>query len=170
MGMDIHVKLYKYDEDRNQFKKVTLYRWNEKKGEYQEVYIFPGRNSEMFDGMKNGDENDGYGYFPTSPIRLNSFFDPDREELEKTMNTQGYFDFWEINLAEFALYCRNHPKVVNYDIEWDEEQEGKFIKPTKENPICNLFKEICSYGAFADEWEWGFNPLSLYKVVIYFDW
>ena len=169
MGMDIHVNLYKYDEERNQFMKMTLYTWDYKEGKHKEVYLFPGRDHSMFEGMKHGDETDGYGYFPTRAISLNSFFDPDRKELEEDMSAQGYFDFWEINLAEMALYCKEHPVVTDYDAYWDDE-DPNFVKPTKKNPICGLYEEICNYARFVDEWNWDFEPLSSYKVVIYFDW
>ncbi len=169
MGMDIHIKLFKYDNERNQFKKLTLYRWDYKDGKHKEVYIFPGRNSEMFEGMKDGDESDGYGIFPSFPIKLNSLFDPDREEIEKTMKTTGFFDFNEINLAEMALYCKEHPTVTDYDVEWHNE-DPNFVKPTKKNPICDLYEEICSYASFADNWDWDISPLSEYKIIYYFDW
>lgn len=168
MGVDIHIKLFKYDNERNQFKKLTLYRWDYKTGEYKEVYIFPGRNSEMFDGMKEGDEVDGYGVFPSSSIKLNSLFDPDREEIEEKMHTTGCYDFNEINLAEMALYCKEHPTVTDYDVEWHDE-DPNFVKPTKKNPICDLYDEICQYGYFADNWDWDFSSLSEYKVIYYFD-
>lgn len=169
MGMDIHVQLYRYNKEDNFYEKLALYRWDSKEGKHKEVYLFPGRDSEMFDGMKSGDEVDGYGYFPTHSVALNSFFEPDRKELEEVMGTQGYFDFWEVNLAEMALYCKEHPQVTDYDAPWDDEKPG-FVKPTKKNPICNLYEEICSYAQFANQWGWDFDPLSYYKVVIYFDW
>lgn len=169
MGMDIHIKLFKYDNERNQFKKLTLYRWDYKTGEYKEVYIYTGRNSEMFNGMTDGgSDSDGYGYFPASSIKLNSLFDPDREEIEKDMKATGFFDFNEINLAEMALYCKEHPRVVDYDVTWHNE-DPNFVKPTKDNPICDLYKEICQYAAFADNWNWDFSPLSEYKIIFYFD-
>jgi len=167
MGVDIHIKLFKYNEKENIFEKITLYRWDKKTGKYQEADVFPGRDSEMFNGMTVGDDIDGYGYFPSSPICLNSLFELDKKEIEEDMKTMGYYDFNEINLAEMALYCDRHKKVVDYNAEWNDE-DPNFIKPTKDNPICSLFEQICQYLSFADDY-WDFKPLSYYKVIFYFD-
>ena len=168
MGVDIHIKLFKYDRENNIYDKITLYYWDYKKGKHEEVYIFSGRNSEMFDGMMHGDEVDGYGYFPTTSIALNSLLEPERKEYERLMKIQGCYDFCEINLAEMALYCKRHPEVTDYDVEWNDE-DPNFVKPKKKNPICDLYDEIIQYLKFADEWEFDFLPLSYYKVIIYFD-
>ena len=182
MGMDIHIKITKYDEIDNLYKELILYRPGEtyhydEKGnkivdnpDYEIVRVFNGyRNSEMFDGMKNGNETDGYGYFPTSPIRLNSLEPKLREEIKKHQKAQGYFDFWEINLAEWKAYNLEHSTVVDYDanVDWDEIKD---VEPQKKNPIISLFQEICNYCSFAEGYSWDFSNLSDYKILIYFDW
>lgn len=181
MGVDIHIRLLKYDEKNNFYKELALYRPGEsyyfnEKGEkiiinpdYEKIYIYEGkRNSEMFDGMKNGDNVDGYGVFPMTSIKINSLEPTLKEEIEKKKTTVGYYDFFEINLAEMNAYILKHPKVTDYDVEWPEEV-NETNKPKKENPIISLFYEICSYAAFADSWHWDVSVLSDYKILIYFD-
>ena len=171
MGVDITVRVFKYDDKENHYKELKLYRPGveyhyTEKGEkiidnpdFERVPVYDGRNSEMFDGMKDGDSVDGYGYFPSSSIKLNALEESAREEIEKKMNTAGYYDFSEINLAEMRVYLLEHPTVVE-----------KGYKPQKENPIQDLFKSICAFCSFADNWDWSFAPLSAYKVVYYFNW
>ena len=109
MGCDIHLRLTKYDDKENVYKELVLYKPGESyhyedgkkvidNPDFQKVYIFDGcRNSEMFDGMKDGDEVDGYGIFPISPIKINSLEKELRADIEKKQNSEGYFDFYEIN-------------------------------------------------------------------------
>lgn len=163
MGRDIHLRLFKYDKDRNQFKRLILYKWNESKGQHEEVYIFVGRNYEMFEIMTDG-------YFPAESIVLNSLFDPDREEIEKEMGYNGTYDFKEINLAQLALYCERHQEILDYDADWsNEDSDPNFVEPKKANPVCSLFEDICKYAQFADDWDWDFEPLSNYKLIYFFD-
>ena len=184
MGMDIHVETFKLDKETNRYSKLTLYhkrdlsgytnlgpeniRLNEK--EYlSPVSIYDGRDYEMFNGLKDGDEDDGYGIFPWHSIYLNSFDDDAKKEISETMNTEGFFDFHEIALSEMALYCNEHPMVVDYDANWDLYNEGKAEKPMKKNPICDLYNDIYNYIKFADPDSWIANR-SDYKVIFYFDW
>ena len=190
MGMDIHVRLTRYDEKTNFYKELKLYKPGEEyhydeKGnkiidnpDFEVIHIFDGRNSEMFDGMKEGDENDGYGHFPWVPIKLNSLEPELRKDIEDKMGKEskehtGYFDFYEISLADMLIYLAKHKKVADYDASekaWDKYFAEEGPKPEKTNPIQDLYREICNYAAFADGWEWDFQPLSTYKVLFYFDW
>lgn len=190
MGMDIHIRLTKYNKETNLFEELTLYKpgeeyYYDKEGnkiitnpDFKKVRIFDGRNSEMFYGMKDGNENDGYGYFPWVPIKLNSLEPKLKKEIEDKMGKEqkeytGYFDFYEITLADMKLYLNNHPKVADYDADeklWDEYFDKGGPKPEKTNLIQYLYEEICNYAFFADNWSWGIEPLSAYKVLFYFDW
>lgn len=180
MGCDMFVRVLKYDEKSNYYTELQLFKPGEtyhytEKGEkivddpdYEKVSVYSGRDTEMFDGMKDGDNVDGYGYFPWSACKVNSYDPVFKKEIEKKQGTQGYYDFYEINLAEMKAYVLEHPTVVDYDVEWDDKKEG-FEKPQKDNPITELYERICSFISFAD-WMWNYNSLSDYKVVFYFNW
>ena len=184
MGRDIHVRIAKYNEETNKYDEICLYRTRNKyekydydengktiepKTPYVRVSVFSGRNSEMFDGMMDGNESDGYGTFPWRPIRMNSLEDSFKEKIQHYMDTQGYYDFHEISLTEIALYLKEHPKVSDYDAddkEWDDYWNGKGEKPVKDNLIKYLYDDICNYIYFADFLSY---DLSDYKVIFYFD-
>lgn len=177
MGKDIHVRLTKLNRETNLYEELALYKpgveyhYDEKGNKiidnpnFQKVYIYDGRNYEMFEGMKEGDGIDGYGDFPWTSINLNSLESELKREIEEKQNSQGYFDFYEINLADMKLYLNEHPIVVDYDGEWEEG-----VKSQKTNPIKYLYDNIYDYGYFADNWNWEIEPLSIYKVLFYFDW
>jgi len=180
MGCDIHVRASKLNKETNLYEELILWRpgveyhyaHNDATGEmekivdnpdFEKVYIYNGRNYEMFDGMKDGTEEDGYGNFPHFPIVLNSLEPAFRENIKEYMEATGFFDFWEISLAEMKLYLLEHPKVLDYyNCEEDEDV-------WKDNPIKDLFQDICNYINYADK-EWDWTPLSQYKIIIYFDW
>ena len=80
MGKDIHIRVAKYDTNTNLYKEIELFRkatndeidYQEDINGFKKVYIDVGRHSEMFEGMKDGDENDGYGHFPWTSINYAS--------------------------------------------------------------------------------------------------
>lgn len=174
MGMDLHIRIAKYNKETNLYDELVLYRPGEtyhytETGEkviddpnYERVLIYDGRDSEMFSGMKEGDETDGYGDFPWTPIALSSLEPKLRKNIEEYMGSTGFFDFYELTLADMKLYILDHPYVTDYD---SEEEEKK-----KVNPIVALFADICKYASLVDSWNWNFTPLSNYKVIFYFDW
>lgn len=188
MGADIHVRVYKYNRSTNFYDEIKIYRKRKPgdrsfekfdpetgetipwKDDYRPVYIDVGRDSEMFDGMKSGDEKDGYGNFPMTTLTLESFNPEARAKLEELKRTQGYYDFFEISLAEMKLYIMEHPFVADYDAEWEDEDFKKPLKdaPHKNNPIASLFLDIYSYIYIAENC-WMDDPLSFYKVVFYWD-
>lgn len=182
MGQDIHIRVAKYNEKTNLYDELVLYKPGKEyhydsngnkiidNPDFQKVYIYNGvRDYEMFDGMKEGDENDGYGNFPWVPIKFNSLEPSFRDRIKLKTLIDGYYDFYEINLADMKNYLHAHPVVIDYDSElWSEYEKDKRFKPRKDNPIEGLYKEICNYISFADDnWDW--NPLSFYKVIFYFD-
>ncbi len=181
MGVDIHIKLIRYDEETNFYKELALYHpgieyhYDEEGNkiidnpDFTKVRIYDRRNPEMFDGMTNGDEVDGYGIFPHTSIKLNSLEPKLKEEIEKDIKSIGYYDFFEANLSDIRYYLINHPTVVDYDDneKWATWKEGQ-PKPQKTNPIKYLYNDICNYAKFADE-NWDFNPMSVYKIIFYFD-
>ena len=181
MGQDIHVHVAKYNEKTNLYDELVLYKPGEEyhydselnkiidNPDFQRVHIYNKRDDEMFDGMKDGDENDGYGHFPWIPIRFNSLEPSFRDRIKSKTSIVGCYDFYEINLADMKNYLHDHPIVVDYDSElWEDYEKDKRFKPRKDNPIEGLYKEICNYIFFADnDWDW--IPLSSYKVIFYFD-
>lgn len=187
MSVDIHVRVFKYEKDENLYKELKLYRKRslDEKYEYdyktgkrieitsplKEIYIDLGRNYDMFDGMKHGDKEDGYGYFPWVPIALNSLEPEAAEELKELISSECVFDFSEISLADMKNYIHDHPFVTDYDVneeKWDE-YEKLGLKPTKTNPIKYVIAEIENFINFADPDAWLNYPLSYYKIIFYFD-
>ena len=179
----MHVRIAKYNKETNLYDELVLYRPGEtyhytETGEkviddskYERVPIYTGRNSEMFSGMKEGDETNGYGDFPWTAIALSSLEPKLRKNIEEYMNSSGYFDFYELTLADMKLYLNDHPTVSDYDADnekWDMYWENKGPRPQKSNPIQGLYENICNYISFADEW-YGWNLFSSYKIIIYFD-
>ena len=181
MGTDIHVRVAKYHPETNLFHELELFRkrkpdekeYDWKTGEelpwteYKKVYIELGRDYEMFDGMKHGDEQDGFGYFPWTSIAEASLEPSLKEEITKFKNTDGYFDFYEINLADMKNYLHSHPTVVDYESEeWDNWETGK-PKPLKDNPIKRLMEIVRGY-IFNTE-DTLYDPDSYYKIIFFFD-
>lgn len=178
MGVDIHVKITKYNEETHLYEELRLFRKrkpNEKQysyteegcvelpwDDYKEIYIDLGRNYEMFDGMKDGTEEDGYGVFPWQSLVLSSF-EPSFIEKMKEEKSFGYFDFYEINLSDLKLYLIHHPTVVDYEYGETEVEIKRKI-----NPITYIDEKIMAFISLADP-EYDFSPNSYYKIVFYFD-
>lgn len=178
MGVDMTVRVFKYDPSDNFYHEISLYvprdkynkyYYDEKgnKHEYTDKYapvpVYSGRNTEMFDGMKDGDEINGYGYFPWRPVVLPSFEPEVRKELSELPN-KYYYDVNEISLVGFECYIKTHPEVVDYEKDWGDNEDNSM----KENPLKDLFKDICSYITLADYHSW-ISTWEDYKVVFYFD-
>lgn len=176
MGVDIHVKITKYNPETNYFEPIELYRkrkpneheYNpitdekiEKPSLFVKVPIYEGRNYEMFDGMKNGDEIDGYGCFPKEPIAMNSLEPNIKEEINRYKNIQGYYDFYEVNLADLENYLEEYPEVTDYD---SKEEPGK-----KTNPIKYFVEDIKNYLTTYDSFEYYYTAHSYYKILFWFD-
>ena len=179
--MDIHVRIAKYNKETNFYDELVLYKPGEEyhydeegnkiidNPDFKKVHIYTGRDSEMFDGMKHGDEVDGYGEFPWVPVRLNSLEPSLRADIEDKISKEGhytgYFDFYELSLADMKLYLHDHPTVADYYVTVEEDEPT----PQKDNPIQALYEDIYNYASIADDmimWE----NLSSYKVIFYFDW
>lgn len=186
MGMDIHVELYEYNKEDNLFHRLAMYQPRKEEswyynaagvkqilpvGSLKSVSIYTARNQEMFDGMKDGDETDGYGWFPWVDIAINSLDEESAKKIQEKSNLEGYFDFYELSLADMKIYCDQHKKVADYDAKeefWDKHWNKGAPKPIKPNPIIDLYETICQYAHFAS-WKFEYNPLSYYKVIFYFD-
>ena len=168
MGIDIHVKICKYDEESNFYKEICLYRFSQILNKNIKIDPYNFRNYEMFEGMQDGDENDGYGTFPWRPILLNSLEPNLREEMQKEMDTAGVYGFYEISFPAIENYLLKYPYVVDYDSpEWELYDKGEMPKPVKENPIKRFYKICQSYADFATENYITFE--SDFKLLIWFD-
>lgn len=163
MGRDIHVRILKYNTYTNFYEEIALYKY--KNEEYSKVDPYDCRNYEMFDGMTDGDDKDGYGNFPWSSVKLNSYCNDFRNEINEKMRTSGYYDFHEMSLSALESYVIKHPFVTDYDVD-DEEFDYK-NPPKKENPIRFLFENIVSYISFIDYLD--IEGYDSYKIVFYFD-
>lgn len=183
MGMDIHIRIAKYNSATNLFEEIRLYRPGEtykynEKGEkividpnFERVWIDAGRDYEMFEQIKEGteDENGNSIYFPSYSVAFNSLEENFKNDLLELYNSIGFFDFSEINLADFAYYCNEHPTVVDYDDDKYEWGVSDKPKPTKKNPLIDLFQQIINYISIYEAYHWVDEPLRYYKVIFYFD-
>ena len=184
MGVDIHVHICKYNPEDNFYHELSLYRLrgeDEKydyydeggnpipaEDRYKRISPYNGHNSEMFDGMRNGNKENGYGYFPAYSIPLNSLEPKLREEIKKKIETFGFYDFCEVSFSDFKNYLIEHPTVVDYDSdEWDTWESTK-PQPKKENPLKYLFECCLTYTNFAERFGMS-EPYSRYKILFWFD-
>lgn len=167
MGVDIHLRLCKYDPADNLWHELKLYRKEKEKDEYKKVYILEGRDSEMFSAMLN-EEKDNYGLFPCANIPVLSL---DEELVNELREAEKYcYGFREILLSDMKYYLKDHPTVVDYEEDWsDWKPKPGDPKSKKINPIKYLFDSCCSYGEFAEGWSFGIDPLSRYKLLYWFD-
>lgn len=166
MGVDIHLRLCKYDPADNLWHELKLYRKEKDKNEYKKVYLYEGRNSEMFGAMLN-EEEDSYGHFPSASIPLLSLDEELRKEIEE--DRKYCYGFHEVLLSDMEHYLYNHPTVIDYDDgDWEDWKAGD-PKPKKTNPIKYLFDSCCAYGEFAEGWSFGIDPYSRYKLLYWFD-
>lgn len=169
MGVDIHVYVYKYNEDDNKFHRLKLYSTDSNTGELKEIYIFNGRNSEMFSALQNNEE-DNYGFIPCRHIRINSLADAEQKELRNYMNASGYYGFSEISFYALRQYIREHPQVKDYDEYWEEDENGKSIPVYCTNPIKMLVDEIGYFIEFTSRYGvWSEAEYDDYKVIYFFD-
>lgn len=165
MGADIHIKVVKFNHETRYYDELQLFTRNNK-GEYFPVDIFPGRNSEMFGAMQN-QEVDNYGRFPATPLKLDSLSPSLREEMKAEMDYSDTYSFNEIGVEAFRNYVKEHKKIYNYDLVWDEL--GYDAKATEiKNPLKDMYKDIQAYIFFATGW-WE-NNYSDYKMIFWFDW
>jgi hypothetical protein len=186
MSTDIHVRICKYDSKTNLYKELAIYRLREEDEKYEYSYDeekntwekkeitnpyikispYDARNYEMFDGMKHGDETDGYGYFPCTSIALNSLEPSLRKDIEDKMNMkESYYDFYETSFADVEAYLYKHPTVVDYNLEWEEGE----IKPCKDNPIRDFYQKCLDYTYFAERFGiYAEQPFSQYKILFWF--
>lgn len=184
MGEDIHVRVVKYNTSTNLYEELQLFRkrkpneydYNPLNGEklpwteFKEIHIDLGRDYEMMDGMKDGDEKDGYGYFPWTSINFASLESSFAEKIKKEMDIDGTYGFHEISLADAHNYLYSHPVVTDYEAdEWNGWNPGDPV-PKKENPIKEAIEEIEKFISIADSDSYNYNPYSYYKVIFYFDW
>ena len=164
MGVDIHTKLVKYNSEDNLWHELKLYRVEE--GKYKKVYIFDGRNYELFDIMQ-GKENDDISYFPSADIPLVSLDEELREEIEK--DKEYCYHFHEISLADMEFYLYKHPTIPDYDADWGDDWKSGDPKPQKDNPVKWIYDECIAYAEFADNYSFNWTPRSRYKLLYWFD-
>lgn len=158
MGVDIHIRICKYNKEDNLFHELAIYRKEE--AGYIKISPFEGRNSELFEIL--GDEED----FPHADLLLDSLEDNLKKDIKEDMD--WCYGFYEITFSDMKCYLKDYPTVVDYDADWECWEQGG-PKPQKENPVSWFFKDILSYTEFAEGWTFGFEPLSRYKLLYWFD-
>ena len=184
MGIDIHVKIVKYNTEDNYYHELSLYRLRDpdEKIEYNadgepvntaspfiRISPYDCRDYEMFEGMNSESSSEGYGIFPSTTIALGSLEPELRAEMIKEMEEIGVYGFQEISFADLENYLHTHPTVVDFDAEEGENWKGGDPKPQKENPIKELFESCINYTTFAEKYVWISAPYSYYKILFWFD-
>lgn len=160
MGVDIHIFLCKLNYNKNKYEYIQLYKKNEKE-EFEKVYPFEGRNSELFDILNSKDDNS----FPSScineaslPIEIKEILDKDRKDY--------CYGFKEVNLADLKLYFNSHPTIPNYDADWPEDEPEC---PRKDSPLLWFIQGIETYIGFYD-WTYGwYSHASDVRIIYWFD-
>lgn len=161
MGRDIHVRIVQFNYKTNQYEEVVLYRKN-LENKITPVSAYDARDYELFD-ILNGDEDN---YFPNKYIYMENLPDDLRKDIETYQGIEGYYNFYEINLADLKLYLYNHPKVRDYDWE-DEETFDK--EGWKDNPVKNFIEHIKWYINIVDMWWFGSSLDSDIRILYWFD-
>ena len=165
MGVDIHVRLIKYDPSDNLWHELKLYR--KEKEEYKKVPLFEGRNSELFGIITNEENEDDFGIFPCADIPLLSL----DEELRKDIDShrEWCYDFKEVLLSDMKYYVEKYPTIPDYDVDWGNDWKYGDPKPQKDNPVKWFYDDCISYASFAEGWHFGIDPYSRYKLLYWFD-
>ena len=153
MGKDIHVRIIKKDRNTNTWKQIKLY--HKEKGKFKLVNVYPFRSYELFDILSGNDEK-----YNAYSICLNDLPNNLKQEVERCKNTIGYYNFFEINLADLKLYLQRVPKVKDYD----SEKENAW----KNNPVKYFVERIEQYIDFVDS-SWDLYPYSDVKILYWFD-
>ena len=81
--------------------------------DFCKVPIYEHRNYEMFDGMRDGTKEDGYGYFPWTPIKYGCF----SPELAKELREK------ETRLEELNRELSSDEKEADNPVTEKSEQE-----------------------------------------------
>ena len=160
MGTDIHVYILKKDKD-SLWKTVKIYK-KEKRNKFKYISPYNSRNYELFDILNGKEVKD---YFPFVPINEKELPQDLKNRYLKAKNTEGYFDFNEVNLADLKLYLCSCPKVRDYDYEGKNfDEEG-----WKTNPVYDFIKIIENYIFLSDSFNFETPPDSCFKIVYWFD-
>ena len=160
MGVDIHVRVIKYDEESRKWKDLPLFRSD--KGDIKRVSPYEGRWGELFDILQGKEYvDDTYVNFPSYSIDKGSLDKKLRKTIEQ-YEVFGCYGFAEINLVEMENYVLKHPKAYDHDADWEEGVQYK------ENPVKDFFDRIINYIDFAD-WTFDWARRSYYKIIFFFD-
>ena len=160
MGVDIHVKITKYNEKTGIWEQINLYQKDEK-GNFSSVSPYPFRNSELF-GILSDEHDD---HFPIHTLTTWTNYDKEtQEEFELAHEDFGYYGWGWFNLAEVDLYLQKHPKVRDWDYEEDDFEENGW----KNNPVKYFIDLITAYLDLADPY-WDWDGHSNIRVILWYD-
>ena len=152
MATDIHVRIIKFNRDKNIWEPIRLYQKDKSL-----VNVYHDRDYELFDILKGNGEDTYYPF----PIVINNLPDDLKKEIESRQDKCYYYNFQEVNLADLKLYLYHYPKIRDYD--YDE----KSPKAYKDNPVKWFIEHIEYYINFACPWD--FNPDSDIRILYWFD-
>ena len=164
MGMDITVKILKWNRDLNIWEQVKLY--TKEGNEFYIIDPYPFRNSELFSFLNDTTTNTLYQEeynVPTMPIQINTLPEDLKEEIFKK-EKDCFFGFKEINLSDLKLYLSYAPKIKYWD-----DFSGKDVY--KDNPVKHFIEKIENYINLASFYKYknlDFVPSDI-KILFWFD-
>lgn len=156
MGRDIHVHLVKFNKDKNIYEEVKIYRKNKNDDNFKPIRFCSDRNYELFE-ILDGNKDD---YFPYRPIYTTNLSVDLQKEINEYQNITGYYNFYEVNLAEAELYLFKHPEIRD----WDEDDIA--YKP---NPVANFIEEIKQVLYFYDDYWYYDVGYAGIRILYWFD-
>lgn len=164
MGMDITVKVLKKSREDNFYHELKLFT-TAADGKYTFVPVYSGRDRELFDVLLGRSNEYNLHDFPSKTLNLNSLDSLVAESVNADKETNYYFGFREVNLADFKIWLYENPMMEDYE---EELPDGS--PKIVENIAKHLLVDIVNYITFADpHYRWGDTHLSDYKIIYYFD-
>lgn len=156
MGVDIHVRVLKYNE--GEWKPVWLYRNDN--GIFKRIPPYDNRWSELFEILA------GEGQYEDIPTEYINEKDLPEETLKDYQDEKDWcYGFAEVNLADLQNYVLRHPLVKDCDVAWPDNEPI----PLKDNPVKEFIEQIVNYIRFEDEYFFFGHSFSKIKIIFWFD-
>ena len=179
MSLSPYFYLEKWNEETNSYERVHLYKkpWKyasqeEKERGYEDVDFWPWNGThEIFSLLNTETRSNTYdsieGVHYGKPPHVSKEIE---EEINDFFNEDSYYKSdnvvrW-VTLADLYIEKLSHPKVVDYDAEWEDDDK----KAYKDNPINTVIDRIETFVSLGDnDWEVE-NNKSLIRLVYWVVW
>lgn len=173
MSLSPYFYLEKWNEETNCYERIHLYKkpWKyasqeEKERGYEDVDFWPWNGThEIFSLLNTETRSNAYDsikgvHYGKPPLVSKEI----EEEIDNFFNEDNYYKpdntvRW-VTLADLYIEKLSHPKVVDYDAEWEDDK-----KVYKDNPISTVIDRIETFISLGDnDWELE-NNKSLIRLV-----